>query len=122
MHQPLVIDFLYWDDCPSHERALALLQQVIQEEGVEAHIHLHQVNTDEEAEKQRFPGSPTIRIGGADIDHDPALPIGLTCRVYHHDNGKISPLPQKETIARAIQASARQPQWGESCGLARASE
>jgi len=103
----LTVDFLYWEDCPSHERALEMLKEVIEEEAVEAQLHLHQVETDEEAERLQFPGSPTIRINGADIDPPVDLPIGLTCRVYRHDNGRISPLPPKERVLHAVREASR---------------
>src|SRR5579859_8118670 len=102
---PLVIDFLYFEDCPSHDRALELLREVLQQEGIDAAIRVQRVETEEEAEQLRFPGSPTIRIAGTDIDDNPSLPVGLACRAYRHENGKISPLPQREMIVRAVRAA-----------------
>jgi hypothetical protein len=101
----LPIDFLYFDDCPSHERALELLHEVIQAEGVAADIQIRQVETEEDAERLRFPGSPTIRVAGVDIDQNPNLPVGLACRAYRHDNGRISPLPPRDKIVHALQAA-----------------
>ena len=62
------IEVLYWDGCPSHPEALELLQAVLAERGVEATVELREVLTDEEAEALRFPGSPTIRVDGRDVD------------------------------------------------------
>lgn len=115
-HEPIPIEFLYSEDCPSHERALTLLESVVREEGVEARIHIQKIETEEEAELERFPGSPTIRVNGFDIDDNPSLPIGLACRAYRSAEGKISPLPPREKIVWAVQKAAREPQIQEANG------
>lgn len=96
------VDFLYWEDCPSHERALELLNEVIEREGVDANVRIVKVETDEDAERLQFPGSPTIRVAGRDIDETPGAYIGLTCRVYFTESGKMSPLPSRDKIAAAF--------------------
>ncbi len=97
------IEFLYWDGCPSHPEALALLQAVLAERGVEATVELREVLTDSEAETLRFPGSPTIRIEGRDIDAPGAdgRPA-LTCRIYHLADGRPSPIPSREQLEEAL--------------------
>jgi hypothetical protein len=116
-NQPLNIDFLYWEDCPSHERALSMLDEVLKEQKVQARVRVMRVDTPEQAEELRFPGSPTIRVDGIDID-DPSLPVGLSCRIYRHQNGKISPLPERERIAWAVRRATRDPQIADSGVLA----
>jgi len=54
------IQFLYSEDCPSHEAALSRLQQVLREEGIEAEVRVREVETEEQAIRLRFAGSPTI--------------------------------------------------------------
>ena len=107
------VQFLFWDDCPSHERALEILQDVLQTEDVPASLSILQVETDEDAEALQFPGSPTIRVNGADIapsvDEDV---IGLTCRTYVTPAGKISPLPPRDLIAEALREA--RPEDGDS--------
>src|SRR5438105_10309660 len=34
----LPVEFMYWEECPSHERALQLLEEVLDAEGVPAQI------------------------------------------------------------------------------------
>jgi hypothetical protein len=99
------IEFLYWEECPSHEQALARLREVLAEEGIRAPIEVLRVDTDEEARRLRFPGSPTIRVDGADIAPPPDLPAGLSCRVYHTEDGRVTPLPTKAMIRRALRAA-----------------
>lgn len=104
----MVIDFLYWEDCPSHDEAYARLAAVLEEEGVAAEIRRVQVFTQEQAAEHRFPGSPTIKIEGRDIQPEVAegSPAALTCRLYFLEDGRPSPLPSREMIRRAILAAA----------------
>lgn len=99
------IEFLYWEECPSHEEALARLREVLAEAGVRDPVEVIHVGTEELAQRLRFPGSPTIRLDGADIAPPGEQPIGLTCRVYHTDDGRVNPLPTKAMIHRAVLAA-----------------
>ena len=74
------IEFFYYADCPSHERALELLRQGMAEEKVDVPIEIIEVTSDEEAHHYNFFGSPTIRVNGVDI----------------------APLPPRELIAAAL--------------------
>ena len=100
------IQFLYFEDCPSHEQALARLRQAMAEEGIEEEIEIIKVETDEQAEQWRFTGSPTILINGIDIDLPPADAfVALTCRVYLWDDGRFSPLPSPDMIRSAFRST-----------------
>ncbi len=100
------IEFLYWEECPSHERALALLRASMQRLQIEVPIEIIRVETEEEAREQRFFGSPTIRINGQDIASPPEdMPPGLTCRAYRRRDGRISPLPPTELLEEALRAA-----------------
>ncbi len=98
------IEFLYFEDCPSHEQALARLQQVMVEEGVDAPIAITKVETEEQVAALAFYGSPTIRINGQDIDPPrPDMRPMLSCRIYQFPDGRFSPLPSHDMIRRALQ-------------------
>jgi hypothetical protein len=100
---PDTIEFLYVSDCPSHPEALALLEDVLAAHGVERAIEVHEVCSDEEAQALSFPGSPTIRIDGRDVD--PAGAAGrpaLSCRIYRLADGRVAPLPTREQIEEAL--------------------
>ncbi|MBS1252333.1 MAG: hypothetical protein MAG451_01372 [Anaerolineales bacterium] len=101
----LEIQFLWYEDCPSHEEGLRLLQDVLAELDVEADIQRVKVETEEQAQRLQFPGSPTIRVNGEDIDPDGAasLPSALTCRAYRREDGRISPLPSRDQVRTTIQ-------------------
>ena len=99
------IEFLYWDECPSHERALTLVRESMQRLGIELPLEIIRVETEEEAQERAFLGSPTIRVNGQDIAPPPEdinWP-GLHCRVYRRADGRISPLPPVELIEAALQ-------------------
>jgi hypothetical protein len=97
------IEFLYWRGCPSHPEARELLHQVLAERGLEAQVEEREVTSQEEAEQLAFPGSPTIRVDGADVD--PAGAAGrasLACRIYHLPDGRVSPVPSREQLEAAL--------------------
>ena len=102
------IRFLYCEECPSHEEALERLRKVLTEEDVRAQIDVVRVETSEQAQELRFPGSPTILIDNQEIDPQPNPQYQLTCRAYRLEDGRISPLPSVSMIRRAIR-SARKP-------------
>jgi hypothetical protein len=98
------IEFLYWEDCPSHPAARKLLHEVMAEMGLESTVEEIEVLTDEDAARLAFPGSPTIRVDGADVDAPGADLMGtaLTCRVYRLEDGRFSPVPSREMLRRAL--------------------
>jgi hypothetical protein len=97
------IELLYWEGCPSHPEALELLERVIAERGLDATVELREVLTDAEAQELRFPGSPTIRIDGRDVDASGAdSRPALTCRIYHLADGRVSPIPSREQLEEAL--------------------
>ena len=103
----LPVLFLYYEDCPSHEVALARLREVLDEEGIATEIEVVRVDTDDQAQQLAFVGSPTIRIAGRDIDPPPAgAQYALTCRAYRREDGRITPLPTHEMIRRALRNAA----------------
>ena len=62
------LELLWWEGCPSTERALAELRDALAELGLDgAEIRLREIRTDDEAVQARFAGSPTILIDGDDV-------------------------------------------------------
>lgn len=82
------VELLYFEGYPNAEVATQSLRLALEEEGIDAKVVLVPVETDEESERLRFPGSPTIRIDGED-----AFPVSgredwtLTCRTYSTSEG-----------------------------------
>jgi hypothetical protein len=97
------IEFLYWRECPSYPEARQLLEEVLAAKGIEATVDAHEVTSDEEARRLSFPGSPTIRVEGRDIDPAGASSRpALTCRIYHLPDGRVSPVPTREQLEEAL--------------------
>jgi hypothetical protein len=94
------IELLYWEGCPSYPEARVLLEDVLE---ASAEFEMREVSTQEEAEALRFPGSPTIRVDGVDIDPKGASSRpALACRIYHLPNGRVSPIPSREMVESAV--------------------
>ena len=100
------VRFLYYEECPSHEQALERLREVMAEEGISREVEVHKVETEDQARESRFVGSPTIRVEGRDIDPPGDPRYGLTCRAYRLEDGRISPLPSRDMIRRALRSAA----------------
>ena len=98
-----VVEVLLWDGCPSYDDALADLNRILAEEGLSATVELVEIESDEQAASERFPGSPTIRIGGEDIvPPGDGEPFTLTCRIYRLRDGRVSPTPDPEDVRAAV--------------------
>jgi hypothetical protein len=92
------VELLFWDGCPSHPEALAQLRALL---GEDVPVTLREVETEAQAVAEHFPGSPTIRVDGADlfpIDDPPSL----SCRVYRLADGRYSPTPDPRLLREAL--------------------
>ena len=109
------IALLYYQECQSHEKALERLRSAIAQEGLNAPVRVVEVRTDDEANELRFVGSPTIRVGGWDMEQpEPGPPYRLACRGYSLEDGRISPLPSEAMVRRALRAAVSRPQKEQS--------
>jgi hypothetical protein len=100
------IELLWWEGCPSHAETLEDLNRILEEEGAEAHVELIEIETDDQAQAERFPGSPTIRIDGDDAIPAPeGEPFSLTCRVYRLRDGRVSPRPDPADLREAVRSA-----------------
>ena len=89
------ICLLWWEGCPSTEAALAELRAALEERGIDPDVvEMREIATDDQADRERFVGSPTIRVAGHDLfPPGDADPVGLSCRIYHRADGRVSPTP-----------------------------
>ena len=69
-------------------------------------IVMLEIETDADADREEFPGSPTIRIDGEDVQPPGDNPIGLSCRVYRRPDGSASPLPDPDELRESLRAAA----------------
>jgi hypothetical protein len=106
------VELLWWEGCPSTERALTAVREALADVGLDRiDVRMREIRTDEDAEQSGFVGSPTILIDGHDLV--PAAddePIGLSCRVYRRRDGGISPIPDPDDLREALTRAKRKPQ------------
>ena len=99
-----LIEVLTFKGCPHGDPALALAQRVVDEMAADAVVRRVDVPDAEAAVKERFLGSPTIRVNGNDID--PAATerddYALSCRVYQTAAG-VSGQPDEQWLRDALE-------------------
>ena len=103
------VEFLWWEGCPSHPRALAELREAMSATGLDpAAIEVREVRSEEDAVRERFTGSPTIRVNSRDLLPGSAgEPVGLSCRVYRLRDGRASPTPDPDDVRDALQSAIK---------------
>jgi hypothetical protein len=99
----VTVEFLYFDGCPNHEALLPHLEQLLHRAEIPVEIALRNVPDDTAAQRERFLGSPTVRVDGHDVepgaqDRDD---YGLKCRLYRTDAG-LRGAPLDEWILDAL--------------------
>ena len=74
------VRILYTQGCANTPPTVRLLENIAQELNIPVDIQMVVVDTPEHAQEFRFLGSPTVRIGGSDIDPSArgSLGFGLT--------------------------------------------
>lgn len=95
------IEVLYFEGCPNHKPTVDRLRAVLIDEGLPAFISEVEVSDKSAALDLGFPGSPTIRINGIDIDPDASddQQPAFACRRY--EGG----LPSREMIRAALRSA-----------------
>ena len=106
-HGPLV-EVLYFDGCPNHAPAQALVERVSAEVGLSVELKLVDVADPDTAVRERFLGSPSIRVDGRDIEPgaDARSEYVLACRVYRTETGT-SGQPDERWLRDALRSSRR---------------
>jgi hypothetical protein len=62
------VELSFWEGCPSHPKALAELRVAMADAGLDPDtVILREVSTEAEAARERFAGSPMIRIDGVTL-------------------------------------------------------
>jgi hypothetical protein len=101
----LMIEVLYFDGCPNHEPVLERLRELVARQPADAAIVPRRVATEEEAQRLRFLGSPTVRVDGRDVEPgaDVRQDFGLKCRLYRSRDG-LTGAPAEEWLLAALAA------------------
>jgi hypothetical protein len=102
--QSMKVEVLYFDGCPNHDALLPRLHELLDSTGASADIELVHIEDTEAAERQRFLGSPTLRIDGEDVEPDAEqrTDFGLKCRLFATPDG-LRGMPADEWVLSALQ-------------------
>lgn len=97
------IELFYFKGCPSRKPALELLQKILKEENINLPVNEIEVVSEGMARELKFSGSPTIRLGGKDIEEwdDGSESIyGIKCRIYFNGK-KLTGTPPEDMVREA---------------------
>lgn len=94
----MLIEVLFVPGCPNHKPAVESLRKILCSQGIDAPIQEIAVTDEVMARSLRFPGSPTIRIDGRDVESIKQQAYGLACRLYSGGTG----VPSVGTLQRAV--------------------
>lgn len=94
------IEVLYVPGCCNLEPTLNRVREVLRAEGVELPVAEIAVAESAAARSLKFPGSPTVRVNGVDVEPGVEAVFGLACRLYTDGTG----LPSQAALHRAISA------------------
>jgi hypothetical protein len=99
----MTIELYYFDGCPTYTQALDNLIAALALERVPAEVEMVRVRGTADAEVKRFPGSPTIRLNGVDVETaGTSGRYTYGCRIYE-EGGKRVTCPSVDRIRQAIQ-------------------
>jgi len=97
------VELLWFTDCPNYPAARRLLTEVIAEVAPGTSIRGVDATDPAVAHRLHFPGSPTIRVDGRDVDPAYVDPGDYTprCRLYRTSEG-LRGLPERRWIEAAL--------------------
>jgi hypothetical protein len=100
------VEVLYFDGCPNHEALLPHLRELLSSAGAATDIELVAVEDVDVAQRERFLGSPTLRIDGEDVEPgaEKRSDFGLKCRLFATPEG-LRGMPADEWVLAALQRS-----------------
>lgn len=83
--------------------AISVVERVVEETGVPAEIEVVEVKTLAQARELLFPGSPTVRVDGRDVDRQPSGngDVSLGNRVYRTGRG-LAGWPDEQWVRDAL--------------------
>lgn len=95
------IELLYFDGCPSWERAWSELGRALVATGIDAAVRLRHIESLPDDERSGFAGSPTLRVDGKDLEGYDG-PAVMACRRYDSNAGQ--GWPSQELLEERLRA------------------
>ena len=103
----MLVQLLTVPNCPHAEPAAAVARQALDEAGLsDVPLTVRTVDSQDEADRLGFVGSPTILINGRDPFPGTGGKPALACRLYQHPTG-VSGVPPIHPIRQALHDAAR---------------
>jgi hypothetical protein len=105
-HRP-VIEVLCVQDCPHYPGTLALVERVRAELGIDTELRTTLIVDQAAADQVRFPGSPTVRVDGHDVEpgSESATEYTVACRLYRLEH-RLAGQPEEAWIRQALLRAA----------------
>jgi len=105
----MTVELLYLEGCPHHSATVDLVHSVMKAEGIPGVVEQIRIGNPEEANAHAFPGSPTVRVNGQDIEKltSHKHPAGFACRTYVME-GKPQGVPPRSWLEEAIREARNQ--------------
>ncbi len=97
------IELLYFDGCPSWQDGLANLHRAIAADNLPYTVRLVAIDDPTQAQAERFLGSPSFRLNGADLWPEERQRYALSCRVYATSQG-LQGSPTVEMLRERLRA------------------
>lgn len=110
------IEILYVDGCPNHEALVPHLTSLLTAAGIREEVSLRRVGSHETAMRERFLGSPTLRVDGRDVERgaDERTDFAIKCRLFATPDG-LRGIPMDDWIRAALaRAAAEIPGGGQA--------
>lgn len=100
-----VVDLLFFDGCPNIDAAVARIHAAAAAANIsDVDVRFVRVETEDEAARTRFLGSPSVRVDGVDVEFAARTrgDFALQCRVYPKELGGLDGAPPVEWIRAAL--------------------
>jgi hypothetical protein len=101
------VEVLIADGCPNLDPAMDRAREAIVHAAVPANLRVVRVESDDDARRLRFLGSPTVRVDGVDVEQGSLSreDYGIQCRVYSV-GGRYQATPPLEWITAALRGAS----------------
>jgi hypothetical protein len=102
-----VIEVLYVEGCPNYRGTLGLVERVRADLGIDAELRTTLIGDQGAADQARFPGSPTVRVDGRDVEpgSEPHAEYTLACRLYRLEH-RFAGQPDERWVREALLRAA----------------
>ena len=110
----MIVEMLHTAACPNAAQYLPRLRRLVADTGAADPVHVRIITDPDEAQRERFLGSPTVRVDGRDVDPsaDRRRDYGLSCRLYPGPDGPRGTPPDEWVLAALRPPRAGEPWHG----------